>query len=395
MLLDERFFVEMTSSRRWRFGSIAVAGLTSLVLSAFTLRAEDPAPKGADAKPANAGSRAGTLSSAGGTRHAERAVVDALQWLARHQNADGSWTQDGFRKHCSDKSCTGAGAIKDDVGTTSLGILPFLAAGQTQKAKGQYQKNVEKSLTWLVRQQKADGDLRGGTTMYAHGLATLVLSQAYAMTGDKELGTAAQKAVDFIQTAQHKTNGGWRYQPGMEGDTSVFGWQISAIRAAQVAGLNVSDDCLANARKYLKSAAVGDNGERFKYMPTNPQATPSMTAVGLLGSRYLGAKPDEPRMTAGVKYLLEHSPDLRARNCYYWYYGAQVLHAPWDVWNRQARKVLVDSQVRDGCAKGSWDPMKPVPDMWGPVGGRITVTSLSVLSLEVTYGGHLMPGIIH
>jgi hypothetical protein len=34
---------------------------------------------------------------------------------------------------------------------------------------------------------------------------------------------------------------------------------------------------------------------------------------------------------------------------------------------------------------GSWDPLGTVPDKWGPHGGRIYVTALNLLSLEVNY----------
>ena len=34
---------------------------------------------------------------------------------------------------------------------------------------------------------------------------------------------------------------------------------------------------------------------------------------------------------------------------------------------------------------GSWDPHKPEPDAWGNQGGRLMVTSLSALTLEVYY----------
>ena len=66
--------------------------------------------------------------------------------------------------------------------------------------------------------------------MYSHGLATLALSEAYGLTGDKQVGQAAQKGIDFIIAAQNKTDGGWRYNPGDAGDTSAFGWQISALK---------------------------------------------------------------------------------------------------------------------------------------------------------------------
>ncbi len=49
------------------------------------------------------------------------------------------------------------------------------------------------------------------------------------------------------------------------------------------------------------------------------------------------------------------------------------------------RRILVEDQVKTGCAAGSWDPERPELDSWGPQGGRLMVTSLSALTLEVYY----------
>jgi hypothetical protein len=211
------------------------------------------------------------------------------------------------------------------------------------------------------------------------------------MTQDKRVGTAAQKAIDFIQAAQHKPTGGWRYQPNQPGDTSVFGWQVAALRSAQMAGLTVSGPCLDGAKKYLKSAEVGQQGARYSYLPGTPP-TLSMTAVGLLCNQRLGAAKDSPEIAAGVEYLLENLPDAEGvgqRNAYYWFYATQVLHhvggPDWDTWNRKLRHTLIDTQAKEGCAAGSWDPGKPVPEVWGAPGGRLMATSLSTLALEVYY----------
>ena len=49
------------------------------------------------------------------------------------------------------------------------------------------------------------------------------------------------------------------------------------------------------------------------------------------------------------------------------------------------RRVLIESQDKEGCATGSWDPEKPTADMWGPQGGRLMITSFNALTLEVYY----------
>jgi hypothetical protein len=87
---------------------------------------------------------------------------------------------------------------------------------------------------------------------------------------------------------------------------------------------------------------------------------------------------------------MNNLPDNGQRDVYYWYYATQVMHnlvdANWDRWNRQVRRVLIETQCRDGsCATGSWDPEYPGQDAWGAKGGRLFVTSLSTLTLEIYY----------
>jgi hypothetical protein len=49
------------------------------------------------------------------------------------------------------------------------------------------------------------------------------------------------------------------------------------------------------------------------------------------------------------------------------------------------RRAFISTQAKEGCAAGSWDPDKPTKDAWGEPGGRLMVTSLACLSLEVYY----------
>jgi hypothetical protein len=329
-------------------------------------------------------------------RRLQTSVGLALIWLSHHQSLEGNWSLQDYTARCRDKTCTGTGSVKADTAATSLALLPYLAAGVTHKSKGKYQKTVADGLAWLVRQQKPDGDLRGGATMYAHGLAAITLSEAYGMTGDRSIGYAAQRAVDFIQAAQNRKTGGWRYQPGEEGDLSVTGWQIMALKSAQMAGLTVDAGAFQRAREYLAATSAGQGGSadssaargQFSYQPgTMPNA--SMSAVGLLCSQYLGTRRNDPLMADGTARLMANLPDDSRRDLYFWYYATQVMHnqpgIDWDKWNRRIRNLLVESQAREGCAAGSWDPQHPSPDPWGAQGGRLMTTCLATLTLEVYY----------
>lgn len=335
------------------------------------------------------GARRAMVGSFGGTRQSERAVAAALNWLARHQMADGSWSLDGFQVCCQEGTCSGPGSHKANSAGTAFGLLPFLAAGQTQETQGPYQRTIYNGLRWMIANQKPDGDLRCGSNMYAHGLATIALCEAYGMTGDSYVRQAAQAACNFIITAQNKETGGWRYVPNSDGDTSVVGWQLMALKSGHMAGLTIDNGAFDRTRKWLTLVGGSSSSQAgFSYTPDQPSTAP-MTAVGLLCSQYLGAHRDDPKMVSGSAYLMQHPPGTGGRNLYYWYYATQVMHnlagPDWDTWNRKMRRVLIDSQDKEGCAAGSWDPAKPGNDAWGDQGGRVMMTSLAALTLEVYY----------
>jgi hypothetical protein len=321
----------------------------------------------------------------------ERAVGAALNWIARHQTPQGKWSLD-FRHQCKGGTCSGPGAVQSDVAATAMAILPFLGAGQTQKSKGIYRQTISKGLTWLMRQEDRDGkfaDHYGERPMYAQGLATIALCEAYGMTRDESVGAAARRAVAYVQRAQNPGTGGWRYHPGESGDTSVFGWQIMALKSAQLAGLAVDSLVFDNAQKWLRSVARGDHRGLYAYQPYR-EVSPTMTAVGLLCRQYLGVDPKDPSVIEGKSSLMENLPDPKTEvNCYYWYYATLAMHnfidADWDAWNRKMRRTLIESQAREGCATGSWDPDKPTADAWGALGGRLMTTSFNALTLEVPY----------
>ncbi len=340
------------------------------------------------------GSRRALAAMYGGNRNTELAVIAALDWLARHRGASGSWSLSRFNSHCvgPGPQCSGPGTVESDVAATSLALLPFLAAGETHKTKGPYHELVNQGLYWLMKRQTADGDLSAKSQhqMYTHALATITLCEAYGMTKDLKVGDVAQRAVVFIERAQVLRTGGWRYIPNdpTGGDTSVLGWQIMALHSAQLAGLTVNTQTLENAKKWLAAVSKGSMHGMFAYQPyKNP--TPTMTAIGMLSWQYLGMRADDPAMVEGKHYLLQNLPENGMRNTYYWYYGTQVMHnllgKDWDAWNRPMRRALIETQCHVGCAAGSWDPENPTLDAWSEQGGRIVTTAFSTLTLEIYY----------
>ena len=177
----------------------------------------------------------------------ESTIERGLEYLASVQQDDGRWSFQGGRDPARP-----APLIRADTAATGLSLLAFLGAGYDH-FDGKYREEVAGGLRWLVDHQRPGGDLyhrqegpaNQGIWLYSHGIASIALCEAYGMTGDEQLQTPAQKALDFIIASQHPTYGGWRYAPGDTPDLSVSGWQLMALRSGQLAGLDVPPETIA------------------------------------------------------------------------------------------------------------------------------------------------------
>ncbi len=301
-----------------------------------------------------------------------------------------------YKARCKDGTCSGPGRVGDRLtAATALGLLPFLAAGQTHKSKGPYRERIAAGIRFLTSHQKSDGDLRigMGAQMYDHGLAAITLCECYGMSNDPALRPHAQAALNFIVDAQDRKGGGWRYEPREQGDTSVVGWQLMALKSGQMAYLPVDPAVFERAKEFLKSVSFGGQyGGRFTYMPGGRMSINgsdrATTAIALLCEQYMHMPRTNPVMIEGTAYLMQNLPDVEEHNLYYWYYATQAMHnqpgKDWDTWNRKMRRLLIDTQSKEGCATGSWNCTNG-KDIWAEHGGRLMMTSLAALTLEVYY----------
>ena len=132
-----------------------------------------------------------------GSSHASQNAVKAgLDWIARHQITSGPLAGSWNYNHClvGNCNCGNPGTMmKCTNGATAMGILPFLGCGMTHK-EGTYKTQVANGLKFLCVSMKKDTKCPSGGslhqpqgTMYAHGLATICLTEAYAMTRVKVL----------------------------------------------------------------------------------------------------------------------------------------------------------------------------------------------------------------
>ena len=345
------------------------------------------------------------------TPKTEAAIELGLVFLSRFQSADGSWSFGNFADGKAEIPVEEDPVMVSDTAATGLSLLSFLGAGYHHRAD-KYQERVKAGLAFLVQHQREDGDLyidqeanssRSGW-LYSHAIATLALCEAYGMTQDPELRQPAQKALNFIIESQHPTRGGWRYSPAYGSDTSVSGWMTMALKSGELAGLNVPEGTFRSIRRWLDLARASESQPYlFRYNPfaadneeQNHQLKPTrtITAVGLLMRLYTGWRRDDVNMILGARVLSRNPPELGStsrprRNTYYWYYATQVMFHMggeyWSNWNASLHPMLARSQIKDGALSGSWNPLTPVPDRWGAYGGRLYVTTMNLLSLEVFY----------
>ncbi len=361
--------------------------------------------------------RAQWLGKYGGTPESEKAVAAGLDWLARHQAADGSWSNrclgSGPESRCEKSApCTDGGGTFE-MAHTGLAVLAFQAGGYYDFNDTAYSAVVRKALDWIANHQEADGALVGSLPingpggyhknfMYEHGIAAFALGDAVAAAlalhepPRVRYLQGLRKAVKFIEQNQHH-DGGWRYGGGRNtdrlgdaSDTSVTGWQVLALKSAAEAGVPPDGRCLAAVRKFLDARRT-THGQTAYQGSVQTQAT---TGVGMLARQLLFDEPEAPLVGEAAGFLADYAekhwpqegrptgPDY-----YLWYNCTLAMFLsgsrPWERWNACVRDTIIALQDRKGCQRGSWDPK----DRWGSSGGggRIYSTALAVLTLEVYY----------
>jgi hypothetical protein len=165
-------------------------------------------------------------------------IAKALRWIVSRQSSGGSWD---------------AGSSKSqEIGSTSLALLSLLAMGQTHQS-GRYQSQVAAAIaslldhetTPLAREQEAQ--------------RALILCEFLLATRDPKLRDAAQSAVKKVIATNYDPNttnwygmgvfsGPLRAQRYRPPGTADWAWQIWAIYAGELAGLQDNTNVLPTLR---------------------------------------------------------------------------------------------------------------------------------------------------
>ena len=326
----------------------------------------------------------------GGDANTEAAVLLGLQWLSRTQDEDGSWdyTKYGVGEQQRDAQAHRAGVA-------GLALLAFLGAGHNPRDPGPFRDTVAKAIQCLVAVQDAAGHFPGA--LYAQGICTMALVEAYGLTNETQFLLPAQKGVDAIVAAQGMS-GGWDYQPrGGRGDTSVTGWQIMALKSARKVGIPFPNEVYDKAIAFLAAASRENGAVGYEVGGAGGawRTTSALTAVGMNALLFMGVEAADPRVQKALAIILAALPKAprpqgnswnpRA-DIYFWYHGSLALSRlggqEWAAWNAATKEILLALQDKGGDMKGSW---RLAGDPWGEHAGRVYFTALAIMALEVYY----------
>ena len=289
------------------------------------------------------GERARLLQEHGGTPEVEVAVVRSLDWLQDMQNPDGSW------------GGTYRGAM------TGLALLCYLGHCETPKS-AKYGETVLKGIQALleiaIENDGKIGFIGNKHWAYEHAIGVYALGEALVLT--REEGTEIPGldetyaiGIEIIVEGQNP-DGGWvyGYLGQGNGDLSVAGWQIQALKTAQHARVSVDglSQCLSRASRFV----AGRQGREGGFGYRSPGDRHSLTGVGLLSLQFLGSGRGS-RMQRGFDYYFAGGPfDYFTANCdlYSWYYFTQAAFNDgdenWQKWNGIYRDQLLQNQDKTG-----------------------------------------------
>jgi hypothetical protein len=277
------------------------------------------------------------------TPETDKAIKLGLAWLARTQNADGSF---------------GLGTYRGNIAVTSLGGLAFMSSGSTP-GRGPYGAQIDKALAYVMDNTSPSGFIAVAASsthgpMYSHGFGTLFLAEAYGMTHRPEIREKLQKAVRLIVDSQN-IEGGWRYQPRKaDADLSVTICQINALRAARNAGLYVPKETVDACIRYVKRSQNPDGG--FRYMLQGGASAFPRSAAGVVALQSAGEY-DSKEVRDGIAYLRQYTREIKLGNRYshYFYghyYAAQAMWLrggdEWNEWYPAIRAELLHRQLTSG-----------------------------------------------
>ena len=314
------------------------------------------------------------------TPESSRAIGRALAYLARNQEANGSWKGDVGYKLNYDYKYTEKNV--GHVGVTALACMSFLAAGNLP-GRGKYGANVRRGLDYILKCSKRDGFVTAnGSRMYSHAFATLFLAEVFGATNSRRVRDALKRAVFYI-IVQQNGQGGWRYAPGaQDSDMSIVVCQVQALRAARNVGVSVPIQTIKRAQRYVRRSANPNGSFNYQIAMTSRQSF-ALCAAGVTALQGTAIYTDV-MVKSGLEFL-RHIRNSERYGTYFYYYGhyyaVQAMYIGglkwprfWREWYPHIRDELV---FRQDKTYGYWHNLK------GP--GQNLATAMGALILQIPY----------
>ncbi len=334
-----------------------------------------------------------------------KAAERGLEYLAAHQNPDGSWDGDiGFKLN---QDYEVERHSRPHVGVTSLAGIAFLSGGHLP-GRGRFGKSVSRCLDFVLSCVNDEGYVTAhGTRMYSHAFATLFLAEVYGMTHRSDVGRKLQEAVTLIVKCQNRV-GSWRYKPfAPESDMSVTVCQLMALRAARNIGIKVPKSTIDRAVHYVRQSYIKSGrgrGNRYYYPRENyykvdrggfyyqiyqdgsvsgMRSSFSLTAAGVTSLFNAGEYSDKD-LRYSLEYLKDNFhtvlDDYRG-HYFFWYgnyYAVQAMYTAGGHYWKWYYKAITKELLKDQRSDGHWD------NQIGP--GEHFATSVAVIILQLPMG---------
>ncbi len=318
----------------------------------------------------------------------------ALAFLARAQEADGSW-----ETHHS-----GQPAV------TSLCAMAFLSRGYVP-GDGRYQQQIDRAIDYVLSTQAPDGTIMKNRIdavraahfegNYNHAISGLMLTEVYGMTTEsrhQRIRIAVDKALKLSRSQQVMTKrfpedrGGWRYMKKFgvsDSDLSVTAWQLMFLRSARNAEFDVPEVWIKDAMEYVRRTFDEDEqGFRYGLRGEDDYCSRGMVGAGVV-SLALGGEHNNRMAQQAGQWILNQSFDVYGygrhpedRYHYSAFYCSQAVFQLGDRYWFQFYPKLLDVLVSNQNADGSWDSERNGNDRKY---GNYYSTALTVLTLAPPY----------
>ena len=306
----------------------------------------------------------------------DEAIDRALDYLAKQQDKDGSFSSRSMRRNTA---------------IASLAVMAFLAKGYTPGTPP-YGDVINRGIDFVLGSQQWNGMLVGETRshgpMYSHCIATLMLCEISGMVDperQRKVDAGLGKALRLILAAQkmpkpehHK--GGWRYQHNSnDSDISCSGWALMSLRAARNSGASIPKEAIDDAVQFVMNCRQRDGG--FGYQPGGGSGM-ARTGTALLCLELCGRHRTKETL-AGGDWILRNMAQGRRSDFFYYgiYYTAQGMFQlgedHWEKFGDHMYEMLLKLQARDG----SW----PTGGGNESQAGEAYSTAMAVLAMSVAY----------